>query len=48
MTASKLESVSGGGKKYTVGNRAVPFYRTRIPISCGGRTLSHRRFELQS
>jgi hypothetical protein len=35
----------GGGEKYTVAHRVVPFYRTRIPISCGGRTLSHRRTE---
>jgi hypothetical protein len=47
VTVSKLESVSGDGEKFTVGHRAVPFYRTRIPISCGGRTLSRRRFEFQ-
>jgi hypothetical protein len=35
------------GKKFTVAHREVPFYRTRIPISCGGRTLSHRRTEFQ-
>jgi hypothetical protein len=47
VTASKLESVNGDGEKFTVGHRVVPFYRTRIPISCGGRTLSHKRFDFQ-
>jgi hypothetical protein len=35
------------GKKFTVGHLAVPFYRTRIPILCGGRTLYCRRIEFQ-
>jgi hypothetical protein len=35
VTVSKLESVSGDGEKFIVGHRAVPFYSTRIPISCG-------------
>jgi hypothetical protein len=39
--------VSGDGEKFTVGHQVVPFYRTRIPISCGGRTLSRRRIEFQ-
>jgi hypothetical protein len=47
VTTSKLESMSGDGEKFTVGHWVVPFYRTRIPISCGGRTLSCRRFEFQ-
>jgi hypothetical protein len=36
VMANKLESVSGDGEKLTVGHRAVPFYRTRIPILCVG------------
>jgi hypothetical protein len=35
------------GGKFSVGHQAVPFYRTRIPISCGGQTLSRRRIEFQ-
>jgi hypothetical protein len=47
VMVSKLESVSGDGEKFTMGHQAVPFYRTRIPISSGGQTLSHIRFEFQ-
>jgi hypothetical protein len=43
----RRESESCDGEKFTVGHRAVLFYRTRIPISCRGRTLSRRRIEFQ-
>jgi hypothetical protein len=44
--ALALERERRWGKIYR-GSSGGAFYRTRIPISCGGQTLSHRRIEFQ-